>query len=408
MMDSMKKSPFGSKDSRATMLAAEELWAKDPASLAHLDGIVKAAIKGRFLQTAKYFSAEAIKSMRKEKKPNTARFNSFRQLMLEGADVADSTGDAKTATFLLEKAVESLDFLISRNPTDMALKDEQRNLSGRLTISRGKYESATDFRESLKDAEAQALIHDTDRIQQGAHTLKAIVDAARKEADANPEVPGKINALVDALLKSENDEGDLEAIVVLLAAYERLRNYNFKLRADETRLRMLKRTRRALVERAKTSKADEDLQQARLAALEELETEITVGRERVEQYPTDLRMKFRLGDALFRAHRYEDAIPVLQAAQVEPRHRFRALLLIGRSFYEDHKFGPATEVLKEALEAYELSGDDLQKEILYWLGRAAEADGKKDEAKSAFGRLLRIDYNYADGDARRRLESIGK
>ena len=55
-----------------------------------------------------------------------------------------------------------------------------------------------------------------------------------------------------------------------------------------------------------------------------------------------------------------------------------------------------------------MSGDDISKEMLYWVGRAYEGDGKIDEALATFGKLLRQDYNYAEGDARRRHEELKK
>jgi hypothetical protein len=79
---------------------------------------------------------------------------------------------------------------------------------------------------------------------------------------------------------------------------------------------------------------------------------------------------------------------------------------MGRCFYEKGVFGQTRELLKEALESHEVLGDDLGKELTYWLGRAYEAEGNKAEAAAQYGKLLRQDYNYAGGDARTRLESL--
>ncbi len=40
------------------------------------------------------------------------------------------------------------------------------------------------------------------------------------------------------------------------------------------------------------------------------------------------------------------------------------------------------------------------------LGRSCEAAERVDEARDAYGKLLRQDYNYKDGDARKRLEGL--
>ena len=96
---------------------------------------------------------------------------------------------------------------------------------------------------------------------------------------------------------------------------------------------------------------------------------------------------------------------MLQEAQTEPRSRTACQLLIGRSFMEKGAPAQAVEVLKELLESSELL-DEMQKGVLYWLGRAYEADNRTDEAKATYGRLLRMDYNYANGDARKRMENL--
>ncbi len=44
--------------------------------------------------------------------------------------------------------------------------------------------------------------------------------------------------------------------------------------------------------------------------------------------------------------------------------------------------------------------------MLYWMGRAYEAGGRTDEARATYGKLLRQDYNYANGDTRQRHESL--
>jgi len=140
--------------------------------------------------------------------------------------------------------------------------------------------------------------------------------------------------------------------------------------------------------------------------MDEIATEMDIFRERVKNYPTDLRLKFRLGSALFRTGEYDEAIPVLQGAQGDPRNRTRALLMLGRCFHEKGLPGEAVEILKEALETYEMQGDETHKELLYRLGVAHKAVGNKDEAKAALGKLLRQDYNYADGQARKLVDEL--
>lgn len=345
-------------------------------------------------------------SLRRDKKPNRGRFKAFREVMVEAAGRAEGWSDNALETWFLEQAVQSLEYLISRNPSDEELKNEQRDLAGKLTIARGKYEQAEDFRESLHEAEKQKLLHDADRVRQSEHTLDNLIAAVRQEWEAAPTNVGKLNALVDALLKDESKAREDEAVGILLDIHEKTRNYSLKVRADDIRLRQLARQARGLVAKARQTGVAEDQQQARLSLLEHQQTAIDVYRERVAKYPTDLRMKYRLGTALFETGQYDEAIPLLQAAVSDPRSRVHCQMLIGRAFLEKGAAAQAVEVLREALSHEDMT-EDIGKPLLYWMGRAHEAAGQVEEAKAAYGKLLRQDYNYLDGDARKRLEALG-
>ncbi len=404
LFDELKKSMTG-KDARQGMLNAAHLLALDPLNSGYADGLLRNANKGGFLEAAKWAAPVVFETLRRDKKPNRARFRAYRDTLVEAAQQAETRDAHGLQTWLLEQAVQALDYLVARNPTDEALRTEQRDLAGLLTITRGKYADAGDFRDSLADADKQKLLHDGERVQQGDQTLAALIAVARQEWEQAPDEPAKINALVDVLVRTERAHEEDEAIAILRAAHQKTQNYSFKLRADDIRLRQLARQTAALEAQARQSGKEEDRQQSRLAAVEQRQVALEICRERVEQYPTDLRVKFRLGSALFAAGDFDEAIPVLQLAQADPRSRWRCQLLMGRAFFEKANFAQAAEVLDEALKGYELT-DEISKQLLYWLGRAHEAAGRKDEAQAAYGKLLRQDYNYMDGDARKRLEAL--
>ncbi len=405
LMVGMRNSLSG-RDAKKAMLAAERLLSMDPQSGSYIDALLKNAIKAGYLATVKWAAPLAFDSLRKDKKPNKARFQTLHDALVEATAIAEARGDTPLQTWLLEQALHATEYLIMRLPGDEELRNQQRDLASRLTITRGKYEAADDFRQSLQDADKQRLLQDSDRVQKNEESLEALIEAARRAWEAAPDTPARFNDYIDALLRTELKPHEKEAIGVLTAAFEKTRNYSFKSRADDIRLRQLDRQARTLGAKARETHADEDRQQARLAALEHRQLALEVYRERVQKYPTDLRLKFRLGAILFQTAEYDEAIPVLQAAQADPRSRARCTLLLGRAFFEKGDGGQAIAVLREAIEHYELT-DEHSKELLYWLGRAHEAAGQADQAREAYGKLLRQDYNFMDGDARKRLEKLG-
>lgn len=405
MMEAMKR-PTTGKDAKACMLNAEFLLAKEPGSPANLDALVKNAARGGFHETLKWIAPKAMDSLRKDAKPSLPRFKAFRQALVEAAAAADAAGDAATAAQFYEQAVGSIDFLLARNLGDAALRDEQRDLSGKHTIARGKYSESETFRDSVRDIEKQTLLHDADRVQSGDQQFDNVIAAARREWSEQPTAANRITALAEALVKRERKAEEDEAVTILNEAWKTTRNYSFKSRADDIELRQLKRQKKQLDDAAAASGSEEDQQQARLAGMELAQREIDVYRDRVGQYPTDMRMRFRLGESLMAAGEYDEAIPVLQAAQHDPRVRVRALLLIGRAFHEKGAPAESVELIKEALAAHDTGNDELGKEMLYRLALAYEADGNRTEARATLGKLLRLDYGYAGGDARKRMDAL--
>lgn len=405
MFETMKTRLTG-KDPKECMLAAERFYAKDPSNATYLDAILQNAARAGFENTVHWIAPKVFESIRREKKVNVSRFRAYKQALVEVGERADALGDAAGAARAYESAVQGLEFMMGLNPGDMVLKDEHRDLAGRLTIVKGKYTEAGDFRESLQDAAYQKKIYDADRVKAADSTVLSVVASAKKDYEAAPQVPGKVFAYVDALVKSEKKRDELEAIDVLERSYAQTQNYSFKVRADDIRLRQLARAAREMRERAKQTGSEDDAQQARFAEIEERSVERDVFTERVRQYPTDLRMKYRLGAVLFALGEYDEAIPQLQQAQGDPRSRSLCQLLIGQSFLEKNAPEDAVDVLKEAVEAHDPPGDETWKKLVYWQARACETAGRAEDASAAYSKLLRVDYGYADGDARKRSEAL--
>ncbi|QOJ15489.1 MAG: tetratricopeptide repeat protein [Planctomycetia bacterium] len=405
MMEALRH-PVNGKDPKQNYLNALWMLMKDPLEAGHAEAVVRNAARCGFFGAALWAAPLMLELLRKDKKPNLARFKALRDALVEAADWADAAGINEYPGALLEQAANSLEYLRARVPADDTIRNELRDVSSRLTIVRGKYQESDSFRGSVRDGDSQKLLHDAERVQQGESTLDALIAAARREVQQHPGVAAKLNALVDALLKREDPAEEAEAIELLMRAYADSQNYSFKMRADDIRLRILSRQARALVEQARASGDEDDRVQARLAASELLQAELEMWRERAENYPTDLRTKARLGAVLFKAKQYDEAIPILQQAQNEPRSRTRCMLLIARCFLEKGAASEACEILREAVDQYEIPGDELHREMTYWLGRSLEAAGDKAGAMTTYGKLLRTDYNYADGDARKRHDAL--
>lgn len=395
-MDSFKY-PVNCKDPRKAMLNAEFLLAKDPKNPQYAEAVFKNAVRAQLDETAMWVGPLFFDAAAAEKKPSAARFRLLVDLYHEISERQTARGNLDRAKEALERAIDAILRLRQIDTKNLELGKEQTDLATKLTILKGKYQTATTFRESVQDVDSQRDLHDAERLVQDDARLNELIDKARRELAESPDVAGKVFRLVDLLCKREADDCENEAIETLLAAYRKSGNYQFKLRADDIRIRQANRKRRA-------AKASGDAEAAKRLGREQLKLELGIFHERVKQYPTDLRWRFEYGKRLFAARDFDHAIPVFQEARNDPKVRTQCGLFIGRCFYERGYHEQAIDVLTQAIGGYEMQGDDVSRDMHYWLGRAHEAAGHAAEALKVYGQLLTWDYNYRD--VRERVDKL--
>jgi hypothetical protein len=398
MMEKVKY-PTSGKDPVRAMLNAEWLLSHDASELEYMEALLKNANKARCEETVMWIGPIYSEAAETEKKPSPKRFELLKQVYEELGDRAQARGESALAVEAYERAVRALGFQRSLLPNDQNLPIALRDLSTKLTIIKGRYQTSDSFRESIRDAEQQAEIHDRDRKVQSSERLEELIARAERELAENPGVTGKLFTLVDLLCRRDDPQDEAKAIKLLLDEYQRGSDYKFKLRADDIAIRQLERG-------VRQARESGDKEAVRAARLKLLEKELEAYRERCEKYPTDLRSRLVYAEKLYRAGRIDEAIPELQQARGDPKNRVRCGLILGRCFFDKGYHAQASDTLREALDAHEVRDDELGKELLYWLARSAEAGGQPDAARKAYGQLLQMDYNYRD--IRARLDSLMK
>jgi tetratricopeptide (TPR) repeat protein len=116
----------------------------------------------------------------------------------------------------------------------------------------------------------------------------------------------------------------------------------------------------------------------------------------VRNYPTDLKAKYEYAVRLVRNKRYDEAIPLLQEAQRDPRHKIPAMDKIGLCFFMKGWFADATDIFTQAIDSYEIKDDDIAKELRYNLGRCFEEQGEKGKALEIYRKIAQLDFGYKD------------
>lgn len=130
--------------------------------------------------------------------------------------------------------------------------------------------------------------------------------------------------------------------------------------------------------------------------------QIDNARKRVTENPTDLFLRFELGEAMMKAGLFTEAIPELQRAKLNPNVHLKAMNLLGQCFVEKRMFDLAVSQFKAA--ASEISAmDNVKKDILYRLGLVYEEMGNKPDYIACMKEIYEADYSYKD--VAKRVES---
>ncbi|MEO1512084.1 MAG: hypothetical protein AAFU70_08430, partial [Planctomycetota bacterium] len=266
------------------------------------------------------------------------------------------------------------------------------------------------FRRNIRDAEKQTQLEAADRISKTEDVKDRLLAEAEAEYEDRPGDAPTITKLGRALMDRGKSDDVKRAIMVYNKAHKELGEFRFRQASGDAMIVLMRRKLRAL--RAKLEKAPEsDELKAELAATENslLETEIKELRLRVENYPTDLGLKFELGKRMFLSKEWEAAIEQFQLAQEDAKNRRAVLNMMAQCFlrlggWED----AAVSTFRQALEGIVDTGSELSLELNYGLMCALldKASVSRDlaaaeEADRLASQIAMKKFNYRDVKDRR-------
>jgi tetratricopeptide (TPR) repeat protein len=381
MMERVKR--LGGKTPLEQMLNAEYLFTKDPDHMPYAEAMLKAALAGGYNNTAGWIANVIFQAANASKNPSANTY-----ILLK---------EAYKTLEQFDKAIVAVQRAAKLRPDDGALADEFKNLSAELTMARGKYDGEGDFRKSMQDREgqekrqAQASVVKTED-----YRVKAVEDARKKIAQ-NPELPANIFELADALSGLETEQAENDAISLLENTYENRSDFSFKRRAGLLRIKQLKRKIKEVKAALGTNADDTESRNAFEQLSAQLNsTELEHYKLCVQNYPTDLGVKYEYAIRLVGNGQYNEAIPLFQEAQRDPRRKIAALNQIGLCFSRKGWLADAIDVFSQAIDSHEIKNDATGKELRYNLARAYEQQGDTDKALEIYRKIAQSDFSYKD------------
>ncbi|MBI2947268.1 MAG: tetratricopeptide repeat protein [Verrucomicrobia bacterium] len=355
--------------------AAEQILSNDPNNVAGHKLLAEAAEAADLPRTAVLSLEIASKNSPKDK------------------EVALRLGAALVRAGQVQRAEAVLAELQRAYPTDQFVAQALKNASASKTLSEGGYDTLAEgegsYRDILKDAsEAVALEQEKRPVKAGE-----VADRLILEYEAQFEKDPKNLKLLRTIAQLYADKKE----------YDRALEYYNRIIATEGQSDPSLDSAIVQVNLKKFDHAIAQISPAEPGAEEKAERlrkdreayRLAQCQRRAEKYPTDLQVRFELGEVYLQAGKLSEAIQEFQKAQANPHLRISALNYLGQCFAARRMYDLAARTFQNAITE-KIVFDDEKKELIYALGCVLEKMGKAAEAIEQFKHIYEVDIAYKD------------
>jgi tetratricopeptide (TPR) repeat protein len=298
-----------------------------------------------------------------------------------------------------ENEVEIYSQLTAINPLDAQSLRLGKDASARASMKRGGWTQAESYRDLIKDKDEAISLEQQSRMRLTGEALDQQIAEIYARHQAEPENLDFARRL--GSLSEQKDDFE-SAIRWYQYAAELGKNADTGLlqKISDLKIKGLEREIALHEEFLATHTARDETyaekaEQLRAAKVSRAEILIADAQGRVKRNPTDLQLRFELGDNLFNARRFREAVPELQRARQNPHARLKAMNVLGCCYGELGMLDLAMKQLEEASREIG-SMDEMKKEIVYNLGLVYERMGVVEKALACMKQIYEVDYGYRD------------
>jgi tetratricopeptide (TPR) repeat protein len=327
----------------------------------------------------------ALETLLEEKPADT-------KLLHELARLYHDMGDA-------DREVEIYNRITAADPLDTDALRKAKDASARASMKTGGWTEAESYRDLIKDKDLAVSLEQQNRMALTGESLDQQIAETYERHQAEPQSVDHARRLGSLYEQKEDFESAIawfqyaadltnrsDAGLVRKVSDLGMKRFDHEIAAHEAFL-------------AQHGPADEGYAE-RVAALAEARRQraeilIDDARKRSERNPTDLQLRFELGEHLLNAGHFREALPELQRARQNPNARLKAMNLLGRCYRELGMLDLAAKQLEEAAREI-LTMDPMKKEIVYNLGLVFEQMGDALKSIDCMKQIYEVDYGYRD------------
>ena len=298
-----------------------------------------------------------------------------------------------------EKEAEVYHRISEINPLDGEALRLGKDASARASMKSGGWTQAASYRDLIKDKKVAISLEQQGRMKLTGESFDQQIAETYERHQAQPE-----NVILARRLASLYEEKqDLESAGAWYQyACDLMRGADTGLvrKISDVKIKQLDReiaqqeeflALPALNDQLRAQKS----QELKAAQQKRVEVLIADARDCVAKNPTDLQLRFELGEQLLKSGQLREALPELQRARQNPSTRVKAMNLLGRCYTELGMLDLAMKQLEEASKEI-LSMDAMKKEVLYNLGVVYERMGERDRSLDCMKQIYEADYGYKD------------
>ena len=298
-----------------------------------------------------------------------------------------------------EQEVEVYNRINEIDPLDATALRLGKDASARASMSAGGWTQVESYRELIKDKDVAISLEQRSRMHSTGESLDhqiAEVEALQKAQPKNVDLARRIGGLYEQKDDIESAIRWYQTAVDLTGAGDAglvRKVSDLNMRAAELEI--------AAYEEYLATHKEKDAVHAKkteeLLAAKKRRAEILIEEtgSRIARNPTDLHLRFELGEHLVNAQRFREAIPELQRARQNPNARLKSLNLLGVCYREQGMLDLAMKQFEDAAKEI-LTMDMLKKEIVYNLGIVYEKMGEKEKSLNCMKQIYEADYGYKD------------
>lgn len=377
----MKVQSLVKKDPVAAMDAVEKILESEPHN-AQANQLLKEAALGAKMPEIAIFALETIIQGNPK---DTKTMHELAKLYLTCAEPT--------------KAVDVYGRILDVTPNDLAAVKGGKDAAAAASMQRGGWEKEeTTYRDLIRDKEQAVSLEQQGRVHRSEDMIDNLlaelyakyeqdpqnVDHARKMAELY-EQKEDLDSAVSWYKYAADVSGGADMALVRKVSDLRLKQFDVSIAGYEQYIA-------ANPDAEETKQYIEQLEGIKKDRASLL---IDEAKKRVDRNPTDLQLRFELGEILVSLGNYKDAIAELQKARQNPNVRLRAMNLLGKCYTERSMYDLAASTLSGA--ASELTQmDNIKKDIVYNLGLVYEKMGQKEKSIECMKQIYEIDYGYRD------------